>query len=199
MQARQMGNNFHTSWRRIKALIVKESYQIIRDPSCLLVAGVLPLVLLFLYGYGMSLDIKHLRLGLVLEDTAPDVRSFAQSLTDSEYFDVKIARDRRELVYDIIQGTLRGMVVIPAYFLAFKDRRDNIAPIQLIADGSEPNTANFVQNYVTGAWLNWLQQELASSNLARLPLIDVQPRFWYNEELESRNFLLPAPLPSLWL
>ncbi len=182
------------SLRRIKALIIKESFQIIRDPSCILIAVVLPLILLFLYGFGMSLDIKHLRIGLVMEDTAPDAQSFAKSLTDSPYFDVKIARDRREFMHDILAGTLRGMVVIPSYFSAFRQRQGNIAPIQLIADGSEPNTANFVQNYVTGAWLNWLQQESISSSLSGLPLIGVQPRFWYNEQLESRNFLLPGSL-----
>lgn len=180
--------------RRIKALIVKEAYQIVRDPSCILIAGVLPLILLFLYGYGMSLDIKHLRLGLVLEDTAPDARSFAESLTNSEYFDIKIGRDRREFTHDILKGALRGIVVVPSYFSEFRERSHTVAPIQLIADGSEPNTANFAYNYVAGAWANWLQQEAISNNLQGLPKIGVQPRFWYNEQLESRNFLLPGSL-----
>lgn len=180
--------------RRLKALMIKEFYQIIYDPSSILISCVLPVILLFLYGYGVSLDLDHLRIGLVLEDTSPDARSFAQTLTDSPYFDIKIVRDRRELTQDILDGTVRGIVVVPSYFSAFRYREDNIAPIQVIADGSETNTATFVQNYVAQAWGVWLQQQKISDNLQGLPLINVQPRFWYNEELLSRNFLIPGSM-----
>jgi ABC-2 type transport system permease protein len=182
------------SLRRIKALIIKESYQIIYDPSSILISVVLPIILLFLYGFGVSLDINNLRVGLVLEDTAPDAQSFAKSLTDSRYFEITTVRDRRELIDPLLAGSIRGFVVVPSYFSAFRLRPDVVAPIQVITDGSEPNTANFVQNYVTQAWGNWLQQEKISNNLQGLPLINLQPRFWYNEELESRNFLVPGSL-----
>lgn len=181
-------------YRRLKALIVKESYQIIRDPSCLLISVVLPIMLLFLYGYGVSLDINKINIGLVLEDTNPDARSFAQSLTDSPYFNVKIARHRHEFTDEIIKGTIRGIVVIPAYFSEFRLKQVHPAPIQVIADGSEPNTANFVQNYISAAWQNWLQQESISKNNPPFSYINIQPRFWYNEQLESRNFLIPGSL-----
>nr|WP_068468588.1 ABC transporter permease [Candidatus Protochlamydia phocaeensis] len=180
--------------RRIKALIVKEFYQIIRDPSSMLISLVLPLILLFVYGFGVSLDLNHLRLGLVLEDTSPDAQSFAQSLMDSRYFDVRLARDSRQVVDDLIRGSIRGIVVIPSYFSSFRQRPSSIAPIQVIADGSEPNTASFAQNYVLGAWQNWLQQQQISEHLQGLALVRAQPRFWYNEELESRNFLIPGSL-----
>ena len=165
-----------------------------RDPSTILISVVLPLLLMFLYGYGVSLDLNHLRLGLVMEDTAPSAQSFAHSLMDSRYFDLKIVRDRRELVDNITRGDIRGMVVIPSYFSGFRERQDTIAPIQVIADGSEPNTANFAQYYVQGALQNWLQQEEVSSDLQGLPLVSVQTRFWYNEQLESRFFLLSGSL-----
>lgn len=181
-------------FRRIRALIKKEFIQIIYDPSSILISFFLPILLLFLYGFGVSLDLDHLRIGLVLEDTAPDAQSFAKSLTDSRFFDVKIARDKRDLMEDLLAGRIRGIVVVPAYFSEFRDRPNTIAPIQVIADGSEPNTANFVQNYVTQAWSNWLQQEKISSKLKGTPLVGLQPRFWYNEELHSRNFLVPGSL-----
>lgn len=166
----------------------------IRDPSSILISVVLPLILLFLYGYGVSLDLDHLRLGLVLEDTAPDAISFANSITNSPYFEVKMGRDRREMLDAITSGDIRGFVVVPSYFSAFRSRQNRIAPIQVIADGSEPNTANFVQNYVAGAFQVWLNEEAISSNLQGLPLISLQPRFWYNEQLESRFFLLSGAL-----
>lgn len=182
------------SLRRIKALIIKEFFQILRDPSSYLIGFILPLILLFIYGFGVSLDINHIKIGLVLEDTAPDARSFAQSLVDSTYFQVRAATDRRELIDPMTRGEIRGIVVVPSYFSAFRQRQSNIAPIQVIADGSEPNTASFVQNYVAGAWLAWLNEEAVSDNLQGLPLIDLDTRYWYNEELESRNFLIPGSI-----
>lgn len=180
--------------RRLKALVIKEFHQIVRDPSSFLIAFVLPLILMFIYGYGVSLDLDHIRVGLVLEDTSPDAQSFAKSLMNSRYFTVYLARDRRFFNEEIIRGHIRAIIVIPSYFSSFRQRPDSIAPIQVLADGSEPNTATFAQNYVRGAWLNWLQQESISKNLKGLPLVHPQPRFWYNEELVSRNFLIPGSL-----
>lgn len=180
--------------RKLRALIKKESFQIVRDPSSILISVVLPLLLLFLYGFGVSLDLDHLRVGLVMEDTAPDARTFAESLTGSRYFDVKMARDRRELIEDITKGAIRGMIVIPSYFSAFRNLPDKTAPIQVIADGSEPNTAQFLQNYVQGAFQIWLQEEKLTTNLMGLPLVKTISRNWYNEELESRYFLLTGSL-----
>jgi ABC-2 type transport system permease protein len=180
--------------RRLKALMIKETLQIVRDPSSLLISVVLPFILMFLYGYAVSLDLDHLRIGLVLEDSSPDARSLAQSFTDSRYFDVKMARDRRELADDLIRGSIRGMVVIPSYFSDFRNRPNMIAPIQVIADGSETNTANFVQNYALAAYQNWLQQETITGTNNKPAYIGLNSRFWYNEELESRFFLLSGSL-----
>lgn len=184
----------NSSWRRLRALIIKEFYQIVRDPSSVMISIGLPLLLLFIYGFGVSLDLNHLRIGLVLEDTSPDAQSFAKALTNSRYFQVKMARDRRELERDLLEGKIRGFVVVPFYFSEFRKRPEQIAPIQVIADGSETNTASFVQNYVRGAYQTWLQQESISSNLTGLPAVQLQTRYWYNEQLESRNFLIPGSL-----
>lgn len=180
-------------FRRLKALMRKETLQIVRDPSSILISVFLPFLLLFLYGYGVSLDLNHLRIGVVMEDTAPDAQSFVQSLKDSKYFEVDIARDRKPLYKKLEKGTIRGIVVIPSYFSSFRLRPDLIAPIQVIADGSEANTANFVQYYVQGAFANWLAQE-SITNAVVVPQIVPTPRFWYNEQLESRFFLLSGSL-----
>src|SRR5262245_47224651 len=123
--------------RRLKALLIKEFYQIIRDPSTLLISVGFPLILLTIYCFGLSLDIDHLRIGVVMEDTAPDAQSFVKSLTNSHYFDVTLVRDRREITGLLTRGAIRGFVVIPAYFSSFRLRQDITAPIQVIADGSE--------------------------------------------------------------
>jgi ABC-2 type transport system permease protein len=180
--------------RRIRALVKKEFFQIIRDPSAFLISVALPILLLIIYGFGVSLDLNHLRIGLVMEDTSPDAQSLAKSFSNSPYFEVTYARDRREMTDLILAGAVRGIVVIPAYFSKFREQPSQVAPIQIITDGSEPNTAQFVQNYVQGAFNNWLQQEHISSKLQGLQLVRAESRFWYNEQLESRNFLLPGSI-----
>ncbi len=182
------------SLRRLNALMRKETLQIIRDPSSILISVFLPFLLLFLYGYGVSLDLNHLRLGVVMEDTAPDAQSFVQALKDSKYFDVVISRNRKPLYEALEKGAIRGIVVIPSYFSSFRLEPDLIAPIQVIADGSEANTANFVQYYVQGAFANWLSQEAIVGSPVSHPQILPLPRFWYNEQLESRFFLLSGSL-----
>lgn len=174
--------------RRLKALIIKEFFQIIRDPSTLLISFFLPLLLLFIYGYGVSLDLNHLKLGLLIEDNSKEAYDFVTNLKGSPYFDLIIKEHRHELEEDLINSKIRGYVVIPSYFSEFFKRNEGEAPIQVIADGSEPNTASFVNNYVTGVWNKWLEGE----NLR--PLTTIQGRFWFNEELESQNFLIPGSL-----
>lgn len=188
-------SSFRASLRRIRALVVKECYQIIYDPSSILIAIVLPIILLFLYGFGVSLDLSTVPLGIVMEDTSPDAQSLMQSFTNSTYFDVTLARDRRELLDPLLSGKLRGFVVIPSYFSSFRQfPEDRRAPLQVIADGGEPNTASFVQNYVAQTWLKWLTQEKINGDVSGLPRVSIQPRYWFNEALESRNFLIPGSL-----
>ena len=181
-------------WRRIKALIIKEFYQIYRDPSSILISVALPAILLFLYGYGISLDMKHLKIGVVMEDSAPDAESFVEALKGSHYFATQVGRDRREFYGEMARGDLKGIVVIPSYFSAFRERRGHVAPIQAITDGSDPNTASFVQNYLQAAFDNWQKQEAVSEDWQFPVSIQLEPRFWYNESLESRNFLVPGSL-----
>jgi ABC-2 type transport system permease protein len=181
--------------RRVRALLIKEFFQIIRDPSTIMITIFLPLLLIFLYGSGVSLDLDHLRVGLVLEDTSPDAQSFAKSLTDSTYFDVQIVRNKRELTDQVTRGAIRGFFYVPSYFTQYRDRFDKIAQIQVIADGSETNTANFVLNYAQGVFRNWLLQEAISSGFSEeIPVITAEPRIWYNEELKSRYYLLSGSL-----
>lgn len=180
--------------RRLCALIKKEGFQIIRDPSSLLISVVLPLFLLFIYGFGVSLDIDHLRIGLVVEDNPANVKSLIESFTNSTYLDVKVVHQRKDIIDDITRGAIRGFIVIPSYFSQFDLNPDQIPPIQVIADGSETNTANFVHNYANGAIENWLEQRAIERAHPTHSVIDVASRMWYNEEIESRYFLLSGSL-----
>ncbi|MDR9807296.1 ABC transporter permease [Rhizobium hidalgonense] len=178
--------------RRLFALVRKESFQAIRDPSSILIAFVLPLILLFLFGYGVSLDTSRTRIGLVTEAMTPLTEDLSASFQASRYFDVAIGRDRRLFEEDLVIGKVRGIVIIPAEFTT-RYSAGNSPSIQVIVDGSDPNTANFVQNYAQGAVANWEQQRQADV-AKRNPAIAVEQRFWFNPELTSRNFLVPGSI-----
>ena len=179
--------------RRVRALVVKETIQAFRDPSTILIAFVLPLILLFLFGFGVSLDTTKIKIGVVLEDSSFEAQSLLSAFADSRFFDTRVARNRHAFDADLVAGRLRGVVVIPMDFTARLKQPHQTAPIQVIADGGQPNTAGFVQNYAQGVWANWRQQlAIQRGEPTARQIIDVQPRFWFNEELVSRNFLVPG-------
>ena len=102
--------------RRMSALIRKEFTQIRHDPSSLLIAFVLPVILLFLYGFGVSLDAREIKLGVAIQDPGKDADSLAAAFLASPYFLAHISRDEQLLEQELIAGRLRGLVVIPQDF-----------------------------------------------------------------------------------
>lgn len=187
-------NTLLSKLRRIFALTHKEFYQIARDPSSLLISFIFPCLILFIYAFGVSLDLNHLNIGVVLEETSPDVMDFANILNSSPYLNIQYARDRRELDEELLAGNIRGIVIIPSTFSEWRKRQTRDAPIQVIGDGSEPNTSQFVKNYVQAAWQSWLQNMRYSEHLEGTPLVQADSRFWYNPSIESQYFLLPGSL-----
>lgn len=179
---------------RIRALVRKEGLQMYKDPSSIITAFIFPLVLLFLYGCGVSLDIKDLKIGIVMEDTSPLAHEFVDSLRYSEYFDVVVDHDRSSVEEMLREGIVKGFIVIPHYFSEYYYDPNRTAPLQVISDGSEPNTAQFVQNYIRGAWLAWQQLKLIESGSLNPPLVSIIPRVWFNEELKSQYFLVPGSI-----
>jgi ABC-2 type transport system permease protein len=189
-------NSWLVRLRRVAGLIRKESLQILRDPSSFLIAGVLPLLLLFIFGFGVTLDLRRVPVGVVIEQSTPEADSFLASVRNSRFFDVVVVRHRWEVESDLVSGRLKGVIVLAA---DFSDRlgRGDTAPIQVLVDGSDPNTAGLVENYVQGMWSNWVQQEaLSKAGLVdrpkAMPLITPEPRIWFNPELNSRYALLPG-------
>ncbi len=180
--------------RRLRALIWKEGIQIINDPSSILIAFVLPVVLLFLFGYAVSLDSTRLRVGIALAERSPESASLVTALSDSKYFDIKTSLDRRALETDLVAGRLRGVIVIPSDFSQNLMRPGEEPTIQVIADGSEPNTANFVQNFITAAVNIWSQERGMETGNESPSSIGLQTRVWFNPSLESKNYLVPGSI-----
>lgn len=151
-------HTFRFSWRRLRALCIKESKQIVRDPSSALIAIVIPLILLFIFGYGINLDSSKLRLGILVNQQSEPARELINAFTGSPFIDATLSDNRRELIDKLQAGHIRGIVVLPADLDKRLARQGDIAQIQVITDGSEPNTANFVQGYASGIWQIWQQQ-----------------------------------------
>jgi ABC-2 type transport system permease protein len=163
---------------------------VVRDPSAILIAFVLPVILLFLFAYAVSLDIRQVPIGLVLESDDPSAQSLAAAFSGTRYFQVKPARDRRQVASAVAAGELKGFVVIPADF-AHRLAEPLAGPlVEIITDGSQPNNAGFVANYAEGVVLGWAQ----AAGLAPAPRVDLRPRFWFNPEIESRRFLVPGAI-----
>jgi ABC-2 type transport system permease protein len=182
------------SFRRLRALCYKETLQIMRDPSSTLIAFVLPVVMLFVFGYGISLDSSALRVGLVLEDSSPEARHFAASLQGSPYLSVTTGRSREEMGRELTVGNVRGFVVVPADFSRKLERPATSAPLLVVTDGGEPNTASFVEAYVRSAWDVWMRQRARDRGEEPAPTVSLEPRFWFNPSAESRNYLIPGSI-----
>lgn len=182
------------SRRRLGALIRKEGIQILRDPSSILIAFILPAVLLFLFGYAVSLDSTQVRIGVAMEERTPESESFVTALRNSRYFQVNVGFARRPLEDDLVAGRARGLVIIPADFSRQLARPDGTAVVQVIADGSEPNTASFVQNYVRAAVSVWQSERGLEHGAKFQPLVRIEDRMWFNASLESKNYLVPGSI-----
>lgn len=176
---------------RLFALVRKESLQAIRDPSTILIAFVLPVVLLFLFAYAVSLDVREVRIGVVLESDAGSAQSLAAAFAGTRYLRVTPSRDRREVADQVVSGKLRGFVVIAQDFERRLASPGSAPLVQVITDGSQPNTANFVANYARGVVQTW---QAGRSGAVQPAVIALEPRYWFNPELESRRSLVPGAI-----
>lgn len=180
------------SSRRFVAMLLKESRQILRDPSTLLIAFVLPIVLIFLFGYGVSLDTARTRIGLSVEDRSEAASSLAAAFQRSPYFDVTLVAGTDALAKALVGGRIRAFVVIPQDF--GRQVVGGGGTIQLVADGSSPNTASFAAAYAEGVRQTWAAARAFDQGSTPAPPIDVETRYWFNPELKSRFFLVPGAI-----
>ncbi|MDK1262531.1 ABC transporter permease [Cronobacter sakazakii] len=178
--------------RRVRALCVKETRQILRDPSSWLIAVVIPLLLLFIFGYGINLDSSRLHVGVLLEQRSQEALDFTHAITASPFIAPTVSDNRQHLIELMQAGKIRGLVVIPVDFAARMARPGDSAPIQVITDGSEPNTANFVRGYMEGIWQLWQAERAEDRGETFEPLIDVQLRYWFNPAAISQHFIIPG-------
>lgn len=182
---------------RLWAIVWKEWLQVFRDPSALLIAFVFPAIMLFLFGYGLSLDSASVRIGVVLEDDSPLARSFYNSLDASKYFDARYYSSRTSAERALRDEAVRAVVVVPNDF-SIRVESGELGAIQTLADGGEPNLALLVENYVRAAFVKWTS--LRAREVGALGLsskIDLETKTTYNPAQITRYSLIPGSIAMI--
>lgn len=181
------------SARRFAAMTVKELRQIVRDPSTWAIAFVLPVLLLYLFGYAINLDSARANIGVALLDDSEPAHSLAAAYANSPHFAVRQERAVAPLRDAMVADEIRAIVVIPDGFGAGM-ARGNPPAVQIIADGSQPNQASLNAAYAEGLRQTWIQSRAADAGPTMAPPIAVNTRVWFNPGLNSRWFLIPGAI-----
>jgi ABC-2 type transport system permease protein len=183
--------------RTVKAIARKEYYHLIRDFRSLYLAFIIPLLLILLFGYALSLDVENIPTVVVDHDQSQESRDFIRKLNASVYFKVVgrpgnisaaiAAIDRNQAILAI--------VIPPRWTEDLKS--DRKSPLQVIIDGSDPNYAGSTRAFIT-AFISQANQTQLVAFLNRQGMEKIKPpvegriRVWFNEDLESRNFIIPG-------
>lgn len=181
---------------RIVAVLQKEFIHIWRDPYSLLIVFLFPMMMILLYGYAITFDIKYIPLAILDQDRSPASQQLVEKLTSSNYFRIAARlQDRREIEPGFLHRRMSAVLVIPNDF----DRRLTSQPetsVQLIMDGANANTAMIAMNYLK-SFLTRTTLELNQGLLAT-PL-EIEPRIWYNPDLKSTHFVVPGLIAILMM
>jgi ABC-2 type transport system permease protein len=176
--------------RRIGSLVRKEARQIVRDPSSIAIGIVLPVILILLFGYGLSLDVDHVPVAIVLEDPSPAATELAASFQLSPYFDAQLTTSMPRAQQLMLTRKVDGVVRIRPDFgrqLGIGD-----AEVQILVHGIDANHARIIQTYAQGAIGQWAAKRTAQGEEILSGPVAVQNRLWFNEANESRYFLVPG-------
>ena len=174
------------------ALIKKEIKQILRDPSSIIIAFVLPFISIMIYMYGINLDSVKITLGIKNDDNSPEVATLVKSFGHSKYINSINYDNMEDIKTAVLSSKIKGAVVIPNDFSA-KLSRGQKGNLLVITDGSEVNTANYVQSYALAISNQWLLTSKYKKNLSK-PLINIENRTWYNPDLNSHHFIVPGSI-----
>jgi ABC-2 type transport system permease protein len=176
---------------RLRGLMRKEAIQILRDPSSIAIAFVLPLVLLLIFGYGVSLDAKHVPIGIVVDHPSPQTTAFTASFQHSPYFDPRHFAHIKPAEDALRHSRINGIVWIREDF----DEHllsGQTAPIGVFVNGVDANTARLVEGYIQGVWTTWLQDFARAQGKSFAIPVKLDERVWFNPGLRSRDYLVPG-------
>ncbi|MGP8154995.1 MAG: ABC transporter permease [Smithella sp.] len=182
---------------RLKAIVRKEFYHLIRDYRSLYLAFAIPLLLIILFGYALSLDVDNVETAFVDYDRSELSRDFIRKLGASSYFHVAGVLPQTKDAIDYLDHDRVKMVIVIGPDFMKNISADRETPMQIIIDGSDPTYGNILRGYIT-SFTEQYNQKLLIEFLNRngqeqiKPPVDGRVRIWFNEDLESRNFIIPG-------
>jgi ABC-2 type transport system permease protein len=182
---------------RTWAIARKEFFHIYRDPRSLALVILMPALLMLLFGYAITLDVKKVSVAVLDHDQSQESLSFVHRFSASPYFNVRIfTRDEKEIKRLIDEGVVKmGLVLSWNFSKTIKAGKK--ATVQVLLDGTDSNTANIVLSYVQAICRQYTQEKtilkLERMGRGRLNLpLEGRMRIWFNEELESKNYFIPG-------
>ena len=178
---------------RLRGMVRKEWLQVVRDPSSIAIAFVLPLLLLLIFGYGVSLDSKHIPIALVAEHPGPQSTSFLGGFEQSPYFSPVTVPSIQEAEILLRQNRVDGIVWLRDNFDRDYLRRDS-PPISILVNGVDANTGRLVEGYVQAIWFGWLEQNAEQAGRKLRAPVELEQRIWFNPQVRSTDFLVPGVL-----
>lgn len=178
-------NRLSSSFRRVTGFVRKETLQMLRDKSTLTLGIILPVTLLLLFGFGLSLDVDHTAVTVVRDDSSPVTRDLFTSLEISPYFSPCMANSMQEAEHAMLNGDTDAIVR-----REMGDHADGVENIQIIVNGRDANKARIMQRYLEGAITQWYQKYYGGTSVRGRAI--AESRVWYNHAMESRYFLVPG-------
>ena len=176
---------------RLWGMVRKEMWQIIRDPSSIAIAFIMPVVLLYMFGYGVSLDARNIPVGIVAEQPDLITQSLQDSFARSEFFRPSSFRSIQEAQQAMNERRIEGIVWMRNNFSA--NLQSGLStPINIIVNGVDSNQANITGGYIQGVWQAWLAHFAEVKGLSLNLPVKLEQRVWFNAALSSRLFLVPG-------
>jgi ABC-2 type transport system permease protein len=177
--------------RRLGALVRKETYQLFRDPSAIAIGVVMPALLIFLFGFGLSLDVKNVPVAIVLEAPSPAATELAAGFALSPYFETRETTSLPRAEELLLQQKVDGIIRIRSDFA--RQLNSGTGQVQLLVYGTDANRARIIEGYAQGAIAQYLARRAAEGHPAPGGgSVVVQSRLWFNEANDSHYFLVPG-------
>ena len=178
---------FHGMVRRLSALIKKEFRQLVRDKSNLMVGLGLPAVLILIFGYGITLDVKNVPLAVVSQSPSAVSQQMIEAIDGSPYITVKQVASQQAAKELISSHQAGGMLYIPPDFAP--QLSAGTAKVQLLVNGGDQSRAQALLAYVNGAVNLWLQKQGLAVGSGGVTVVD---RIWFNAANSSTWYLVPG-------
>lgn len=178
-------------YRQLRGLMRKEGLQILRDPSSLAIAFLMPVILLLIFGYGVSLNATHIPIGMVVDTPSPRTESLVGAFRSSMYFQPVMFINMVQAKGAIRSHRIDAIVHLQSNFAARLNAGKSVA-VQLILDGVDANKARIIEGYVGTALQNWFFEEAQREGLTETLPVKLVPRIWFNSERRSRDYLVPG-------